>query len=98
MDFEFTSEQNMLRDTVRRFMNDKVKPHAREWDATETFPAEVVRELGALPTGDGLVAEQAGALRHEQADRLLRDQVYCRTGLHQAIALCASGYPPNRPD
>ena len=48
MDFELTSDQVMLRDTVRRFVADKVIPNARAWDREEKFPHEVVRALGDM--------------------------------------------------
>lgn len=48
MDFELTSDQIMLRDTVRRFVADKVIPNARVWDRDEAFPHQVVRELGEM--------------------------------------------------
>jgi alkylation response protein AidB-like acyl-CoA dehydrogenase len=32
MDFEFTDEQKALRDTVRRFLAEKIEPMADEYD------------------------------------------------------------------
>ena len=48
MDFELNAEQAMLRDMVRRFVQDKVVPHARDWDRTATFPRATVKELGHM--------------------------------------------------
>lgn len=43
-----TGEERMLRDTVRKFVADKVTPNIAEWFENATFPAELVREMGAL--------------------------------------------------
>ena len=48
MEFELNQEQRMLRDTVRRFVSEKVAPQARAWDRDEKFPHQVVRELGEM--------------------------------------------------
>jgi alkylation response protein AidB-like acyl-CoA dehydrogenase len=48
VDFELNEEQRMLRDTVRRFVIDKVEKPARQWDRQATFPADVIRELGEM--------------------------------------------------
>ncbi|MDK1010554.1 MAG: acyl-CoA dehydrogenase family protein [Actinomycetota bacterium] len=43
-----TGEERMLRDTVRKFVADKVTPNIAEWFENATFPAELVREMGDL--------------------------------------------------
>ncbi len=48
MDFELTSDQIMLRDTVRRFVNDQVRPNACDWDREERFPTDVVAQLSEM--------------------------------------------------
>jgi alkylation response protein AidB-like acyl-CoA dehydrogenase len=48
MDIELNEHQHMLVSTVRKFCEEKVKAQARAWDKHETFPAEVVRELGHM--------------------------------------------------
>jgi alkylation response protein AidB-like acyl-CoA dehydrogenase len=48
VNFELKPEQIMLRDMVRRFVADKIIPQARAWDKAETFPKDVMRELGAM--------------------------------------------------
>lgn len=46
--FEFTEEQNMLREMVRDFVNDEVKPIARDIDENEKIPKELVQKIGEL--------------------------------------------------
>jgi short/branched chain acyl-CoA dehydrogenase len=48
MDFDLTDEQRLLRDTVRDFANQEVKPVAEELDRTKAFPYELVKKMGEL--------------------------------------------------
>jgi alkylation response protein AidB-like acyl-CoA dehydrogenase len=60
MDFDLPDSHKALRDSIRAFCEQKVKPRAREWDREERFPMEVVRELGQLGVLGMLVAEDLG--------------------------------------
>jgi citronellyl-CoA dehydrogenase len=45
----FTPEHNQLRETVKRFVQQEINPHVKEWEAAEIFPAhEVFRKMGNL--------------------------------------------------
>ncbi len=48
MDLELPDDVVALRSTIKEFCEKNVKPHAREWDASEKFPLQTVRELGQL--------------------------------------------------
>src|SRR5437764_7691857 len=48
MDFRFTEDQELLRRTVREFAETEIRPHVREWDQTQHFPAELMPKLAAL--------------------------------------------------
>ena len=51
MDFTFTEEQQMLRETVRDFVNAEVKPLAAQIDKEKKIPQSLldqIRELGFL--------------------------------------------------
>jgi len=48
MDFELSSEQRLLRDTVRDFARQEVAPVAEELDRTKSFPYELVAKMGEL--------------------------------------------------
>ncbi len=43
-----TPELEMVRDTVRAYVNDHVKPHAAAWDRDGTFPAQALKGLAEL--------------------------------------------------
>jgi alkylation response protein AidB-like acyl-CoA dehydrogenase len=59
MDFSFTPQQEMLRDTVRRFCQTEIAPLARECDDAERFPKHIFRKWGEL----GLIG-----VRYPEAD------------------------------
>ena len=48
MDFRLTEEQQLLRRTVREFAEAEMRPHVREWDETQHFPAELMPKLASL--------------------------------------------------
>lgn len=48
MNFELTKEQLMIRDMVRDFAEQEIKPYARENDASSTFPIETFKKMGQL--------------------------------------------------
>lgn len=46
---QFTAEHKQLRETVKRFVEQEINPHVKEWEAAETFPAhEVFKKMGNL--------------------------------------------------
>jgi alkylation response protein AidB-like acyl-CoA dehydrogenase len=48
MEFELTSEQQMIREAVREFTEREIAPKARHVDETGEFPAETFRKMGEL--------------------------------------------------
>ena len=48
MDLDLTSEQELIRDTVREFARERVAPVAEELDRESRFPYELVAELAEL--------------------------------------------------
>lgn len=62
MDFEFSEDHNLLRQSVRDFARSEVAPHAREWDEKERFPKELVPKLAQMGLlGIRIPAEYGGA-------------------------------------
>ena len=41
MDFRLSEEQELLRRTVREVAETEIRPHVREWDREQHFPAEL---------------------------------------------------------
>ena len=47
-DFGLSEEQRELRDTVRRFAQDKVSPVVGDYYERHEFPSDLVRQMGAM--------------------------------------------------
>ncbi|MCG8459893.1 MAG: acyl-CoA dehydrogenase family protein, partial [Holophagales bacterium] len=60
MHIDLSDEQKMLRDEVRRFAEEVVKPVAKEIDAEGRFPREVYDQAGELGLAGVAVAEEWG--------------------------------------
>ncbi len=60
MDFELSETQRLIRETAADFARTRIAPVARENDAEERFPADVVREMGTLGMFGGPVPEEYG--------------------------------------
>jgi len=48
LDFEFTDEQNMFRDTIREFGKNEIDPLVEEYENKEDFPKELFPKLGEM--------------------------------------------------
>ena len=48
LDFEFTEEQNMFKDTIRDFGQKEIEPIVEEYEKKEDFPKELFPKLGEM--------------------------------------------------
>lgn len=48
MDFELSEEQQMFRDVLRKFVNENIKPVARELEQQGRYPTEIVKKMKQL--------------------------------------------------
>ncbi|MEI9886748.1 MAG: isobutyryl-CoA dehydrogenase [Rhizomicrobium sp.] len=48
MDFALTEDQRAIEDAARRFAKERLAPFAAQWDETEHFPVDALREAAAL--------------------------------------------------
>ncbi|MFQ5739600.1 MAG: acyl-CoA dehydrogenase [Acidobacteriota bacterium] len=55
MDFQFTHEQEILRETIRDFARNEIAPHSLEWDEEQTFPQDLFAKLGEMGMMGALV-------------------------------------------
>jgi butyryl-CoA dehydrogenase len=60
MEFSISDDQRLIRDTVREFMEAEVRPHVKEWERAEYFPAEAMRKLGEMGCCGMLMPEEWG--------------------------------------
>src|SRR5580704_6930494 len=82
MDFSLNSDQILIRDTVRQFMEAEMRPILREYERADKFPAEQIRKLGELGCCGMLVPEEWGGAG--------TDTVSYAVMLEEVARVCAS--------
>ncbi len=60
MDFSLRDDQQLIRATVRQFMEAELRPHLREMEKEEKFPREHLRKLGEMGCCGMLIPEEWG--------------------------------------
>ena len=48
MNVETIENVSIIRESVRDFVSQKIRPHVMEWDESQYFPVDVMREMGKL--------------------------------------------------
>lgn len=94
MNFEMSSEQEMLRKTVRQFVDEEIIPYIAKWDAAGGFDAKIWSRLAELGLMGVCVPEQYGGSgmdynalaivceELERGDTAFRTAVSVHTGLN----------------
>jgi len=82
MEIELTEEQQLLRDTVRRFAAEVVAPKAKEIDASGEFPLATFRQAGELGLAGVYVPEDLGGAGMDMT-------AYC-IAIEEISRVCAS--------
>jgi alkylation response protein AidB-like acyl-CoA dehydrogenase len=62
MDFELTAEQRLLRDTIRKFTDEQIRPVAREMEAEGVYPDGIVDTMADLGLFGLCVPEEFGGM------------------------------------
>jgi alkylation response protein AidB-like acyl-CoA dehydrogenase len=62
MDFELTAEQRLLRDTIRKFTDEQIRPVAREMEAEGVYPDGIVETMRGLGLFGLCVPEEFGGM------------------------------------
>ena len=60
MEFQLTHEQEILRETIRKFALNEIAPHSLEWDEEQKFPLQTIKRLGEMGMMGVLVAPEYG--------------------------------------
>jgi alkylation response protein AidB-like acyl-CoA dehydrogenase len=89
MDFELTSDQQLLRETVREFAQAEIAPVAERLDHDHEFPYEIVRKLGALDLMGIPFPQEYGGAGGSTQDYALVVEELTRVDSSVAITLCA---------
>ncbi|MGD0404913.1 MAG: acyl-CoA dehydrogenase family protein [Candidatus Acidiferrales bacterium] len=87
MDFSFSSDQILIRDTVRKFMETEMRPILREYEREGKFPAEQIRKLGELGCCGMLVPEEWGGAGTDTISYVLMLEEVARVCASTAVAL-----------
>jgi butyryl-CoA dehydrogenase len=87
MDFSLSSDQILIRDTVRKFMETEMRPILREYEREEKFPAEQLRKLGELGCCGMLVPEEWGGAGTDTISYVLMLEEVARVCASTAVAL-----------
>jgi len=62
VDFELSAEQRLFRDTLRAFVDQKIRPVAHEWEAAGRYPDEIVATMREMGLFGLTVPEQYGGM------------------------------------
>jgi short/branched chain acyl-CoA dehydrogenase len=85
MDFHLTPEQEMLRESVRRFAENEIKPVARQLDDKEEFSYETMQKMAELGLFGIFVAEQYGGQEMDYMSYIIATEEIARIdGSHAA--------------
>jgi butyryl-CoA dehydrogenase len=87
MDFELSEQQRMVRDMVREFAVEKLRPGAGARDEAGQFPAEIFRELGALGLLGMLVPEKFGGAGLDPLTYVLAVEEIARADASVAVGM-----------
>jgi alkylation response protein AidB-like acyl-CoA dehydrogenase len=87
MDFSLTSDQLLIRDTVRQFMEREMRPILREYDREEKFPVDEVRRLGELGCCGMLIPEEYGGTATDTVTYALMLEEVARVDASTAVTL-----------
>ncbi|MEI3606375.1 acyl-CoA dehydrogenase family protein [Pseudogracilibacillus sp. SE30717A] len=99
MDFQFTEEQNMLRNTVRSFVDQEIMPYIAKWDREGYFDPAIIKKLADLGLMGVCIPEKYGGSgmdynalaivceELERGDTAFRTAVSVHTGLNSMSIL-----------
>ncbi|WP_449354317.1 acyl-CoA dehydrogenase family protein [Virgibacillus natechei] len=99
MNFNFTEEQEMLRDTVRNFTDKEIMPYIADWDQEGKFNPSIITKLGELGLMGVCIPEEYGGSgmdynslaivceELERGDTAFRTAVSVHTGLNSMTLL-----------
>jgi alkylation response protein AidB-like acyl-CoA dehydrogenase len=87
MDFSLSSDQILIRDTVRQFMETEMRPILREYERAEKFPSAQLKKLGELGCCGMLIPEEWGGAGTDTVSYALMLEEVARVDASTAVAL-----------
>lgn len=90
MSFELSEEQRILRDEVRRFAEERIRPEVAERDRDHVFPAQIMAELGEMGLLGMSIPEEYGGAGLSGADLVVVIEELARVCPSVAVSVIAS--------
>jgi alkylation response protein AidB-like acyl-CoA dehydrogenase len=87
MDFTFTEEQEMLRKSVREFVESEIAPNAAKWDEEDYCPVELFPKMGEMGITGVFVPEEYGGVGMGWTERAIVLEEISRYSAGLGIAL-----------
>ena len=100
MDFALSEEQTFIFETARSFGEDRIAPHARDWERDGTIPKALWTEIAELGFGGLYVSEEAGGAGLTRLDATLVFEALSRScasvaaflSIHNMVARMIDAY------
>jgi len=100
VDFSLSDDQELLRDEVRRFAEERIAPGEMERDREHRFPEEIVAELGELGLLGMLIGEEHGGAGLDPLTYCLAVEELSRfspsVGVTMSVTNSVCGWPIDR--
>jgi butyryl-CoA dehydrogenase len=87
MDFTLSSDQILIRDIVRQFMETEMRPIIREHEAEKKFPAAQIKKLGEMGFCGMLLPEEWGGAGTDMLSYVLMIEEVARVEASTAVVL-----------
>jgi len=87
VDFTLTEEQELIRDTVRRFAEEEIQPGVRQRDQQHEFPAAIIEQLGELGMLGMMVPEEYGGAGMDTLSYLIAVEEIARVCPSTAVTM-----------
>ncbi len=89
MNFELTEEQKVLKETVRSFAEEQIRPHVREWEAQCELPRSLYDKLGELGFMGVIFPEELGGAGMSYVDYVIVVEELSRVDPSVGISVAA---------
>src|SRR5690348_5320649 len=97
MDFSLNSEQILLRDSVRQFMEAEMRPVLRAYEREEKFPEAELRRLGEMGCCGMLIPEEWGGAGMDMTSYVVMLEEVARVCASTAITLSVTNSVASAP-
>jgi alkylation response protein AidB-like acyl-CoA dehydrogenase len=87
VDFSFTEDQELLRDEVRRFAEERIRPGLAERDREHRFPLDIFQEMGEMGLLGMMVPEEYGGAGMDTLSYLLAMEEVSRVDPAVAVTM-----------